>query len=288
MNFYKQQTIVITGGSGFLGKHIVDILLRLNYKIVLITHRNVPNYDNTRNLITLNVNTCFDNLREIEADFLVHLATDYGRGPSSIKNIVDVNIHLPLQIIESVQKSSEFLFITCDTFYSKFHVKKECKYTSSKLQLIDNIRYKYCNINTLNIKIEHMYGPLDNKSKFIPVIINNLLHGQTLDLTACEHKRDFIHVKDVASYFVKILQNHKFIPQGINTVELGTGIKTSFKDFILELKLQSGSRSTLNFGKIPYEKDLIWESCAQPSFMNEFWKPKYDVAIGIKDTLQDG
>ena len=46
------------------------------------------------------------------------------------------------------------------------------------------------------VRLGNLFGPLQNKSKFIPYVIEQLRNNQPLNVTLCEQKRDFIYVAD--------------------------------------------------------------------------------------------
>jgi nucleoside-diphosphate-sugar epimerase len=285
-NLSARKTIIITGSTGFLGRVILNKLSKLDFNLVLICRPGKKYYSDRSNILYLQYNDELNLLRNLKVDYFLHLATVYGRNEISKKIIDHVNIDLPLEILTKIKQNNDFLFITCDTFYSKFKVKNSCPYTLSKLELINNIFAHFDATSTVNIRIEHMYGEEDRNEKFIPYVMENLLKNSDIQLTRCEQKRDFIHVDDVGNYFLKMITNRKIVPNGITTVELGTGRLTSLRFFVEELKRQANSSSQIKFGAINYESDLIWSSCAKKSFMNEVWTPQYDISSGIHRVLK--
>lgn len=63
----------------------------------------------------------------------------------------------------------------------------------------------------INIKIEHMYGALDDENKFIYWLINKLKQNvEKIDLTSGVQKRDFIYIDDIVSAYENYNSKYKY------------------------------------------------------------------------------
>ena len=279
-------TILITGATGFLGRQVLARLLETHVKIISVQRKPSLSKLSFNSRSNIEVIHNIELLKGKPIDFMIHLATDYGRGVTSSNNVMQANIFFPLEILERIDKGPNFFIFTANSFYSKFAIKRHgCMYTKSKLLLKEIITYRYEGINLLDGRIEHMYGPNDNPEKFIPKLWKKLTTESEIDLTACEQKRDFIHVYDVAEIIIKFCQRLSDLPKGITTFDIGTGISNSLREFIEAAHAMIGSQSNLNYGVIPYESDLIMESVADIVFMEKYWLPKFDLYNGIRETL---
>ena len=50
-----------------------------------------------------------------------------------------------------------------------------------------------------------MYGPNDDENKFVLFLIKKILQNESIQLTKCEQKRDFIYIDDlVEAYFLAV------------------------------------------------------------------------------------
>jgi len=70
----------------------------------------------------------------------------------------------------------------------------------------------------------NLFGPLQHPSKFIPYIIDTLRRNETLNVTPCEQKRDFIYVDDFAALIALILQNFTIFVGEIVNVSSGESV----------------------------------------------------------------
>ncbi len=61
---------------------------------------------------------------------------------------------------------------------------------------------------TMVVRPGNLFGPMQNKNKFIPYVIECLSLNSPLYVSPCEQKRDFIYVEDFACYIELILKNY--------------------------------------------------------------------------------
>ena len=51
-NFYKNKNVLVTGGAGFIGSHIVEMLVNLNAKVTILDNFSSGNLNNIRNVMS--------------------------------------------------------------------------------------------------------------------------------------------------------------------------------------------------------------------------------------------
>lgn len=103
----------------------------------------------------------------------------------------------------------------------------------------------------------NLFGPLQNKSKFIPYVIEQLRTNQPLNVTPCEQKRDFIYVDD----FVEELEALFHYASNVygEIINIGTGQSISLKEIIEICHQTIQSKSEVNYGVIPYRKNEMMD-----------------------------
>ena len=145
------------------------------------------------------------------------------------------------------------------------------------------------NTRILNLQLEHMYGPLDNESKFITKIVKYIhTKEKEIKLTKGTQKRDFVFVEDVCDLILEILTKFEYFDFKYNTIEVGNGESIEVKEFIKKIKCIFNNDTTkLNFGDFPENINEIRDSKANLNFLPDFinWKPKTSIEDGIKQIL---
>jgi nucleoside-diphosphate-sugar epimerase len=101
---------------------------------------------------------------EQHIDYVIHTACHYGRNGDSFSEIVETNLIFSLKILEACLKFSTDTFFNTDTLLNKYLNV----YTLSKKHFVDWLEQNSDKIRVVNLKLEHLYGPKDDASKFVP------------------------------------------------------------------------------------------------------------------------
>ena len=281
-------TILITGGTGFLGSYVIKKLLSMNIKIILLKRTTsnifrIKDYINKCKVYDIEKVDIESIFAKNELDIVLHMATDYGRKEENVINLVEINLMLPLKLLSLCKKYEIKNFINTDTILDK----RINSYTLSKDHFKNWLKYFSNEIVSVNILLEHFYGPGDDLSKFTTFIIHNLIKNtDKLNLTLGEQKRDFIFIDDVVDAIILIINNLK-TQKDFYQYEIGSGINTSIKDFVLKVAKISGNTSTkLNFGALAYRENEVMQSVVNNKEIIKLgWAPKISLDEGIQKTI---
>lgn len=227
-------------------------------------------------------------ISDASPDVVIHTACCYGRNGESALQMVDSNIRYGTVILEGLKGlNKRATFINTGTVLSR----EVSLYALTKIQFeelgcyVANVSSP--NIQFLNIKLQHMYGPGDDASKFTSYVINACNNNvPALPLTLGEQKRDFIYIDDVVGAYIKILENVTKLNR-IHQIELGSGEAPRLRDFVETVHKLTGSKTELLFGQIPYRENDAMCIVANIDVLKTLgWIPKFDIASGIKKTIE--
>ncbi|AFY59966.1 NAD(P)-dependent oxidoreductase [Synechococcus sp. PCC 6312] len=281
-------TVLVTGATGFLGSHLVSAFLDQGHQVVILK-RSFSNATRIKNILSeciiYDIDQCelhqpFQDLKQI--DIVVHTATCYGRNAESAATILKSNIEFPLDLLETAIYFNTTTFFNTDTILDS-HLNY---YALSKKHFLDWARQLLKNkkIQFLNIKLQHIYGPGDDDSKFVTSIMKKCLQNlRSIDLTPGEQKRDFIYIDDVISAYLFLFNNLEKIYSDFLQVEVGTGNVISIRELVEMIHRITLSSSHLNFGVIPYRENEIMISQAKTQVLNSLgWYPKHSLDTALQ------
>ncbi|MBT5400431.1 NAD(P)-dependent oxidoreductase [bacterium] len=281
--------ILLTGGTGFLGSNILRRLLGLGHELFCIK-RETSSLERVKifkhKIKWFNVETSdFDEIiSSYKIEGIIHCATDYGRKQFNPIQTIETNLILPLKLLHAAANNNVLVFINTDTVLDK----RVDTYSLSKRQFSEWLE-KYSNdILTINVALEHFYGPFDNDSKFVTYVIRKMLGNEdSIDFTLGLQKRNFVYIEDVIDAFIVLLNNINKLDNSFHNFEVGTEDSVSIKDFVgLVKKLCNNNTTDLNFGAINYRENEVMNTNTNTDKLKSLgWFPRFSLEDGLKNTI---
>jgi len=236
-------TVLVTGGAGFIGSHLVEELLNQGKEVIVLDNLSVgkyilrrKNYDFIKGDVT---NLKIFSKLPHNVDIVFHLAalTDARESIKKPNLYFKVNVTGSFNILEFCRKNdAKIVFTSSAAVYGDYKrpVKEDdtCRplspYGEYKLIVEELIkRYnKFYGVTYTIFRIFNVYGPRAN-SGVIKNLIEALLNNKPFYLYGDgKQKRDFIYVKDV----IEVLVQHNKVNNII--LNIGTGKSTSLLELI--------------------------------------------------------
>jgi nucleoside-diphosphate-sugar epimerase len=276
--------LLITGGSGFLGKKLIEKFCKKNEIVAIKFQNNIDIFHNIKIYSVEQLEECFYENKDISC--VVHAATSYGRETKF--NAYEANENFAMQILKYSIKNNINKFINIDTFFTLQYKNNSYQflqeYILSKKNFRDwgNLLCKGEKTRFINAILFHMYGPNDNSEKFVQSFIHKCFTQSRIEMTSGVQKRDFIYLDDVVSA-IEIILNHNFqYDDSIIDIEIGTGIGTSILEFSQLCNKLCGNKSELLFGVLPQRSGEFTESIADTRLIKSMgWNYKYDLKSGL-------
>lgn len=297
-------TVLVTGGAGFIGSNIADLLLLNGYRVIAVDNLSNGNIEN------VNKNSVFYNeditdlklykIFEIERPaYVIHTAAQINVERSMQDPVSDaiVNIIGSINVLECCQRTEVRKIIYSSTaavygnpLYSGIDEKHEInpisfygmsKYLTERYMQLFNEHYglKYTILRYANV-----YGARQSfkgEGGVIPSFIIRMLKGERPAVYGSgSQTRDFIYVDDVAR------ANMFALEKGDNDIfNIGTGIEVSINDLLKSLSEIIGECKPLY---MPEKKGDIINSYFNIIKSAEIlgWKPEYTLKEGLGKTIQ--
>ncbi len=300
--------ILITGGAGFIGSHLVEGLLSNENEILIFDNLLTGKKENlefTGNFKFINddfgSDSSLENIEKFDPEICFHLAAQSSVVVSVENPALDFehNILQPIKLIQVLLRSSckKFVFTSSGgtifgepsvipTAEEDYSDEPESPYGVAKKRLNELIKImtKNSNLKYSILNLSNVYGPRQDphgEAGVVSIFANKYLNDEEPVIFGDgEQTRDYIYVKDVVSALIKaskIDENH--------FLNIGTGVETSVNDLVNSMKSQFNSeinpiykparegelnRSVLNSSKAKKELD---------------WKPEYNLDDGMKQVL---
>jgi UDP-glucose 4-epimerase len=279
--------ILVTGGCGFIGSHIVDELVANGFVVhVLDINQQFLNSNATYyNIDIENYNDIDKLISTLKPDVCIHLAGILGTTETwnYPKETVNININGSNNVYDACGKNACSI-ITVDVgsrWLSPYTITKSC---SAEFALAYANKY---NVKCGLLRIFNVYGPRQSTKviKLCPIYLHKALLNEELEVWGSKNV-DLIYVEDVAKAFVSAVKNLDSI-NNRRDIYIGSGQTILTKDFaqIVIDKVSSG--------KIKYCSERLGEQNISSGYMNNDtakkllnWQPRIPLDDGLDKTIQ--
>ena len=310
------KTVIVTGGLGFIGSNLINILNSKNYFVINIDkltyasnlkniNSGIKNYKFYKEDIN-NKNLIKNILNKYNPSIIYNLAaeTHVDRSIDGPKNFINSNILGVFNILESIKNHKnkiKLIQISTDEVYGD--IKKNYKskendaynpsspYAASKASgdLLIKSYIRTYKLNAIITNCCNNYGPNQYPEKLIPTIIYNLIKNKSIPIYGNgKNIREWIYVKDHCNALIKISKYGKSgenynIGSGVvfNNIEITKKIMSIFNN----LNNNTVPRSIIYFTKDRPGHDLRY--CLDSSKIKKLkkWECASDFESKIKETI---
>jgi ADP-L-glycero-D-manno-heptose 6-epimerase len=300
--YYKDKIIVVTGGTGFIGKNIVDELLKYTSNIIIFD-RTIKYKWNNKNIIYIEGNLCNDSdiekLNLYNFEILFHEAANVDTTCEDTQNMFKTNFEAFKKIVSICQlKNAKLIYASSAATYGNTSVpnivdKNEIPlniYGESKLMMDDFLRNNLNKLNNIVIGLRYfnVYGNNEkhknNMMSMVTQMITKIKDGINVNLFEFgEQKRDFIYVKDIVK--CNLLAG---ISKESGIYNCGTGESVDFNNIFDIIISYYKSDSKINYIKNNYTffQNETKADIQKTTLLLQF-TPDFDIIKGIYDYIKN-
>jgi len=298
---YNKKRVLITGGSGFIGKHLQKALY--NYgAFVTIIDKNLPY---AKSINTIKCDICdYKNLekaiRDISPEIVFHLAANINRASEFdiIRNMISVNLIGTLNLFESLKNISSCRSIivagTSEEYGNnqvpfKEYYKEDpiSPYSFSKVSVsyLSKMLFNVYKLPIIVLRPTLAYGPGQKETMFIPALIKTFLRNERFIMTPGEQTRDFIFIDDLVNAYMLTGVSEGHFGEIFN---IGSGKEYKIKDIAYRIASFLNKRNFLKIGAKDYRKSEIMSYFVDISKAKNClnWTPKIEINKGLKKTIE--
>ena len=144
---------------------------------------------------------------------------------------------------------------------------------------------KYCAQHDVDFawgRIFFLYGPGEVSNRFVPAVINGLLRQETVPCSDGSQIRDFMHVTDVASAFVALLESKL-----TGAVNIASGESSALRKIGEEIMSRISGDGYVDFGALPNRTDDPAVLTADVRRLRDElgWSPAHTLEQGLAETI---
>ena len=292
-----KKEILITGGSGFIGYHLIK-KLKKNYNIISLSSKK-PDIKRKVNLIKYikcdiyNKKLLYKKLKKLNPSFVINLAgyIDHSNKTKTLnshfngcKNLVDYFSSKKIELFIQFGSSLEY-----GKQGSPHHENLKCKpraiYGQSKLKSTNYIlkTSKRNNFPFAILRLYQIYGPNQSLNRLIPIVISSCLNNKRFNCSSGVQIRDFLYVDDLIDLIIMILKSKKKI-NGIFNVGSKKPVKVKEVINSIRNKIKKGFPQ---YGKISMRDDesLKYFPDVKKISKQFSWRPKTSLDKGLEKTI---
>ena len=309
---------IVTGGLGFIGSNLIDLLISKNYYVINIdkvtyssNFYNIKDHKKSKNYKFVKSDIKDKKLKKIifkfKPDGIFNLAaeTHVDRSIDSPESFIQSNIVGVFNLLEifkeySKKNKSKLIHISTDEVYGDilsgrssedYPYKPSSPYAASKAasdHLVSSYVRTY-KIPAIVTNCSNNYGPKQHPEKLIPKLIYNILNNKPLPIYGKgTNSREWIYVKDHCEALLKVFLKGKtgeFYNIGSN--KNLNNLQVS-KELINETKkiTKVGKKVKILFIKDRPGHDIRYALNSNKIKNNLAWHPKTNFRQGIKLTLE--
>jgi nucleoside-diphosphate-sugar epimerase len=292
-------SVLVTGASGFIGRHCVPILAEKGYTVHALTSGTssgsaVPGVCWHRANL-LEPGTAASMVQRLRPDYLLHLAwyAEPGKFWEARENLDWVRASLELTAAFAANKGKRMAAAgSCAEYAANSGECVEKETPAIPATLYGTCKHAFgqmlgafsrpAGFSSAWGRIFFLYGPHEHPSRLVAYVIRSLLRDEPALCSDGTQTLDFLHVEDAASAFVALLESEAQGP-----VNIASGRPVLLKDLLREIGTQTGRPELIRFGARPASSQVarLWAN-AKRLTGETGWKPRYDLADGIRQTIE--
>ncbi len=299
---------LVTGGAGFLGSHLCDLLLAKGYEVICVDSIITGNEQNIAHIKTGEFSFIKHNVikplhLDGKIDLIFHLASpaspiDYLELPIQTLKVGALGTHNMLGLAK--EKGARFLLASTSEVYGDPLVNPQPEeywgnvnpigprgvYDEAKrfAEAMTMAYHRYHKLDTRIVRIFNTYGPRMRlkDGRVVPNFISQALRGEDITVYGDgSQTRSFCYVSDEIEGIYRLMMSDYTLPVNIGNPEEHTILE--FAEIILKI---TGCISKIAFKELPVDDPKQRRPDITKAKELLKWEPRVSLEAGLKETIK--
>lgn len=285
--------ILITGATGFVGRHLIEFLQKDNSVHILVRPSSDYSCLHIDHIFVFenNIEVLAEYLKKEKIDGIIHLASLYisEHKSNQIKDLILSNVYLGTALLEASVRGGVKWFLNTGTIWQNYNVPPQSDeycpvnlYAATKQAFMIIAKY-YTEISAIRfctLKLCDTYGPDDTRKKIFSLFKQISETGETLGMSPGEQKLDMLYIDDVVSGFSCLVnklhdENIALFPEYV----LSSRKQRTLKQLADIFEKTTHKKLLINWGMRDYRKREVM--IPYKGNIIEGWVPLFDIEDGI-------
>ena len=301
--------ILITGGAGFLGSHLCDLMIKKGHSVIAMDNLITGNMDNIAHLLG---NEKFKFIKHDvteyifingKLDAILHFASpaspiDYLEKPIQTLKVGSLGTHKALGLAK--EKKAKFLLASTSEVYGDPLINPQNEeywgnvnpvgprgvYDEAKRfgEAMTMAYHRFHKVDTRIVRIFNTYGPRmrAHDGRVVPEFINQAMRNKSITVFGKgSQTRSFCYVSDLIEGIYKLLMSNVIDP-----VNIGNPAELSVLDFALTIKRLLASKSRIIHKPLPVDDPKVRRPDITRAKKLLNWGPKVSLEEGLSKTIK--
>jgi len=290
--------VLVTGGTGFIGQHLVELLLDKGYIVhcIVRVNSNISKLDSRIQVFTYDeeINSLLGYFTKEKFDGVVHLASLFlaTHLQNDVSTLISSNIKFGTELLEASKETKVKWFINTGTFWQNYQNEEYNPvnlYAATKeaFEIMAKYYTQTSDLIFTTIKLNDTFGPNDTRNKVFNLWSKIAKSGKVLEMSGGEQLIDISYIEDVVGAYM-ILIDHLNSNQKENfknkTFAVSSKERMSLKDLAKVFEDATNTKLNIKWGAKDYREREVMFPWSKGEVVPT-WVPKYSLKKAIQKTV---
>jgi nucleoside-diphosphate-sugar epimerase len=275
--------ILVIGGSGFLGKRVIERLVQLEYDVsTAVRSYPLEFVENCKYILVEELLKTTDQRFDVIINVAMKRRTRHA--PVSDEELIELNFETPFKMISQLS-TNHTLIINTSTYIQNFkgikgNTVEGYGYCKERLSQSLEIEAEKSKFKVVDLYLFTLFGPGDRATHLVPTLLTSLLTGQSVSLSEGKQLINLVYVDDAVESIMKCIALEF---EGYSSYCLWEPNYQSIRNLVSTMENIFVRKLDVVWGAVPYSGHEMFEpwEFPQKKFPNLMFD--YSLTEGLKE-----